>query len=225
MSNYKFHRGFTLFEILAVVAIFAMLAAIIVPVVGKAMESGRKSVVANNLRQIALAYYNWINTGGQRGGSEGTLHDFVGIFAEEADLNNPEIWIIKEDPLVEGFSGKMPSHIGYLSKELGKWELNEAFRDFPLSIVLVKGISANAHLSSTPVVWTRGLRVDGKWSGLGEVKPGVYGDKGGFIGFLDGHVRWYRDLSENGGMLTHYITRRPTSNIFEAIPPHAFVLD
>lgn len=226
MNTFKFYRAFTLLEILTVIAIFAMLAAVLVPIVGKAMDSAHRSTVSNNLRQIALAYYSFLNSDDrQKANSKTTLHDFVAMLAEKADLNDPQLWIIKDDPLVEQFTSPLPTHIAFPNNQLNSWEINKAFKNHPLSITIVKGISVNANLSTTPVAWTRGLRPNGKWASLTDTPPGVYGDKGGFIAFLDGHVKWFNNLNENGGLLTHYITRKPTSNILDALPPHASVLD
>lgn len=219
-------KGFTLLEVLTVTAIFAMLAAIFIPIAGKAMDSARKSTVSNNLKQIALAYYSFLNSDiFQKVNGKATLHDFVAVLAEDADLNDPQLWIIKEDPLVQRFTTPIPSHIAFPNKELKNWELNKAFKGYPLSITLVRGIPVNANPSTTPVAWTRGLRSNGRWAPLTDDYPGVYGEKGGFIAFLDGHVKWYGNLNENGGLLTHYITRKPTSNILDALPPYASVLD
>lgn len=226
MNKHQSNKAFTLLEILTVTAIFAMLAAIFVPIAGKAMDSARKSTAANNLRQIALAYYGFLNADdSHKANSKLTLHDFVGVLAEKVDLNDPQLWIVKEDPLVQRTAFPFPSHIASPSQRFDNWELDQSFKSFPLSITLVKGISTAANLSTTPVAWTRGLSSNGKWAGLADSNPGVYGDKGGFIAFLDGHVKWYSNLNENGGLLTHYVTRKPTSNIFHAIPPHASVLD
>jgi prepilin-type N-terminal cleavage/methylation domain-containing protein len=49
-------RAFTLVELLVVIAIIGILAAIIIPVVGKVREAARKAVNVSNIRQIAIAH-------------------------------------------------------------------------------------------------------------------------------------------------------------------------
>ncbi len=49
-------HAFTLVELLVTIAVIALLAAILVPVLSKARESSRKSVCQTNLRQISTAF-------------------------------------------------------------------------------------------------------------------------------------------------------------------------
>ncbi len=54
MSGYR-RTGFTLFELLVVMAVIAILAAILFPVFARAREQARKASCASNLRQLGMA--------------------------------------------------------------------------------------------------------------------------------------------------------------------------
>jgi prepilin-type N-terminal cleavage/methylation domain-containing protein/prepilin-type processing-associated H-X9-DG protein len=49
-------KGFTLIELLVVIAIIALLMAILMPVLNRAREQGRRAVCLNNLKQLAMTW-------------------------------------------------------------------------------------------------------------------------------------------------------------------------
>jgi prepilin-type N-terminal cleavage/methylation domain-containing protein len=53
-NNFKTTKGFTLLELLMVIAIIAILAALLLPVLSTAKERARRTTCLNNLRQISL---------------------------------------------------------------------------------------------------------------------------------------------------------------------------
>ena len=62
MKN-PFKRAFTLIEMLVVVAIIMVLAALLFPALGRVRESGRATTCVSNLRQLQLAALNYANGG------------------------------------------------------------------------------------------------------------------------------------------------------------------
>ncbi|MDR1282620.1 MAG: type II secretion system GspH family protein [Opitutaceae bacterium] len=54
-------RAFTLLELLAVIAIIGLLAAILIPVTGKVRKTARRSVCASNLRQLFVGFELFAN--------------------------------------------------------------------------------------------------------------------------------------------------------------------
>lgn len=64
-NHQKSRRAFSLVELLVVIGIFAVLAAIVFPVVNVASEKGKATASVNNLRQWGLALHSYLADTGQ----------------------------------------------------------------------------------------------------------------------------------------------------------------
>jgi len=62
MINKSNRRGFTLVELLIVIAIIGMLVALLLPAVNSARESARRGTCTNNLKELALGVTNYATT-------------------------------------------------------------------------------------------------------------------------------------------------------------------
>jgi len=111
-------RAFTLIELLVVIGIIAVLIAILLPVVSRAREAGRRTVCASNLRQIGWGLTKYFN-------------DYHALPYRSGDLRlkNPHVFRYLNGPddvsdLMLKFCGPKPIFYcpeGYQSRDPGGW--------------------------------------------------------------------------------------------------------
>ena len=211
-SKLRSSKGFTLIEVLTVIAIIAILSAILVPTVSQMQSTARKTKDLSNMRQIINSSQVFASQNGdlfpQAGHSISTI-DGVGTLAYDSDsiaspkigqvaavlalevgLNDVNIWISDSDPNPFKTSGPMPALVAgemntLLTNTTPAEEGNEDGKGY-LSFNYVLGLTL-ATPSQTPIVFSRLENpATGGWGG-----NDMYDGKGGHIGFAGGNVSWF----------------------------------
>ena len=227
-------HGFTLIELLTVIAIIGVLAGILIPAVGRVRDIANKAKSANNMRSIAISYATYSTSGGRvRTLSKSKLEadtdiSYSGVagvaqfLAKHSSLNDASIWIIGSDPLVANYASEIPAIVGFrdednIFKTAPNWK-----QDAPVGYDFAVGVSGNAPTSTTPLLWTRGLKVSGDGAGTwGRNSPWGLG---GHIAYLDGHVQFYNEIGTEDGQLVNPSNGTLTSNMADVHPTDNILL-
>lgn len=206
------HAAFTLIELLTVIAIIGILAAIVIPTVGTVREKAQRAVDANSIREILKAAQIYA------GENQDRLPDpqptsipnsvlnapqlawkWPGILAKNNILTDPTFYFAKNDP---AFSGTYPTFI--IQPTAQRNSLHNTFtQGRSPSWEFVGGVKMSDS-ARTPVIYTRGLQANGTWSAT----SGVYKDTGGFIAFLGGNVAFYSNVQTPN---SPFYSNNPTS--------------
>jgi prepilin-type N-terminal cleavage/methylation domain-containing protein len=198
MKIFSNRKAFALIELIVVVSIIAILMSIIIPVSQKVFTSARKSKAQAAMKQIAQTYCRYY----QDNGYIPTATDTKGLiktFAEEGELNNADLFIFPGDS--KAATVLRENVCPWVDANDSPWTTGKQ-----LSVALVGNIMKEVNQSTTPIAYSRGLGTNGKWTA-----DGVWGTDGGFIGFLDGQVRWFKDLATDDNQLS--IAKSSTSDI------------
>ncbi|MDR1458316.1 MAG: prepilin-type N-terminal cleavage/methylation domain-containing protein [Puniceicoccales bacterium] len=206
----KDNNGFTLVELLVSIAVIGILTSMLVPAINKFMEEGRKTKGSNALSQIAKAYLQYININKESSTIDKAdkVSDWALVLAKAGYLNDPRMYIFPDDIGASKVQSKV------ICKPPNGAPDSAFAKATAFSVTVAMGVPSSSDPSITPLAWTRGLQSNGKWS-----TSGVYGSKGGFIAFLDGHVEWFSDLGTDttDGKLVKSSDGTATNNISEAL--------
>lgn len=210
-SKLRSSKGFTLIEILTVIAIIAILSAILVPTVSQMQSTARKTKDLSNMRQI-------INSSQQFGSQNGDLMVQAGhnvdatvgltydsnistapkigqvaaVLAQAVGLNDLNIWISDSDKEAIPTNGPTPVLVnGELSDIITSTTTatngdTVAPTSGYLSFHYVVGLSMSAP-NQTPLIFSRlGDSSAFEWG-----PTDMYKGLGGHIGFVGGNVSWF----------------------------------
>jgi prepilin-type N-terminal cleavage/methylation domain-containing protein len=180
MKIIKKLAGFTLIELIIVVSIIAILMSIVIPASQKVFTEARKAKAQAAMKQIAETYCRYYQNNGFIPNATDT-RNLIEQFAKDGELNNANLFIFPGDSKAAGILRE-----NIWPYDGSPWESGKQ-----LSVALVGNITKEVNQSTTPIALSRGLQESGIWS-----KDGVWGTDGGFIGFLDGQVRWYKSVAD-----------------------------
>ena len=217
MKRREARKAFTLVELLIVISIIGVLAAMVMPAISNAMGFANKARSMNNARAIAQAWSQAARGEKSKPVYGETIYDWAFELAKRADLNDPAFWILDFDPKVGdkiAMGATRPINVG--DKIGPNWKISEEFKAFPISWEVANLVNPGTAPRESPLVWTRGLTGSGSWS----KEDGVFLDKGGHIAFVDMSVQWFealRDDSSPRGVLKRYGETMPTFDIGQAI--------
>jgi prepilin-type N-terminal cleavage/methylation domain-containing protein len=212
--------AFTLIELLTVIAIIGVLAAIIIPTVGKVRETAQRTVDASNLREIAKAAMIYaadnndrlpdpLAASAQANVEAGSNYfRWIGLLGRSGALNDPSFYFSRNDPL---FDGSTPASV-IDPDDANRRLVMAALEQKTPSFELVGGLKMSDP-ATTPIAFTRGLTAQGAW----DRDHGVYHEQGGHIVFLGGNVQFYQTI-DNRLVNTR---GKPTNDIRETIPAPA----
>ncbi|MDR0418267.1 MAG: prepilin-type N-terminal cleavage/methylation domain-containing protein [Puniceicoccales bacterium] len=188
MEILKQQKAFTLIELIVVMSIIVILMSIIIPGTQKVLVNARKTKAQTCMRQIAEAYCRYYQTHGFIPEANNIV-DLIEKFAEEGELNSTHLFVFPGDTQAPKV---LREQIWPKDGDNPAWEIGK-----PLSVELVSKIQKEVNPSTIPVVFSRGLDYS---NGFWNPNNGVWKNEGGFIGFLDGKVRWYKNLSGDDGI-------------------------
>lgn len=194
--------GFTLVELLTVVAIIALLASILFPVFARARENARRSSCQSNLKQLGLAVLMYVGDYDERlPGSSANDSQVTKIWTRlDAYLKNAQI-IVCPSAVPRGASSYGYNYSPLCTDPDSGCRLISQIANPAQTVLFTDGRADTARdFIYPPTAWKLNTDVDGGTyfggNDFGEVTPRHF--EGVDVNWADGHVKWSSIAALNG---------------------------
>jgi prepilin-type N-terminal cleavage/methylation domain-containing protein len=240
-SRFRSSLAFTLIEIITVIAIIAVLLKIVLSAYAGIRQSAQKIDDSSHLKKIAAAWQEVAVERKKTSPFSDIKEFFLYLASSGRNVPDGEIGNMKVgDLLLSDLSVYISSGDKYATKKyeipyitfnsdgtfanreddpFGSGSHNDIFGDHGalISYCFVTNLPGSVPLDTTPLGFSRGLTRQGLW----DEKAGLYGSKGGYIVYADGHLKWFD--GDKPVKLLKWDQSGYTSNILEAVPPESFI--
>jgi len=196
------NRGFTLVEMLIVLAVLMILAALLFPVLGRVREKGRQANCQSNLKQIFLGVQQYIQDNDSRHPSFGNWRDATASYIKSSNVFTcPSVPapIKRPDGVLD--SGEYNFYIGFLNSLVTEQTgngfkqalvgVNESILTDASKIFVSGDVGVYGHSRQVPMP-----RPDACGITIGSGKPDnlqtastIHNGGGNYL-FYDGHTKW-----------------------------------